>query len=520
MSEQPKQPEQPRIRRNDWRQLAPPALGAWEPSLAVSVVVPAYDAARLLPAVLAGLAEQTYPDHLLEVVVVDDGPGALALPEVRPERTRLVRVEQGWGRANACHTGALAAEGDVLHWLDADMLVERDEVEAQLRWHHLIDHAAVLGSKWFVDPAPVLAATPEEVRARVAEGRTHEWWGPEQREPHAWVEEVYGRTDDLRRAGWAALRTHTGATASVRRDTYLESGGMDTTLRLGEDIALGARLGEVGCVFVPDRDALSWHLGPTQVMGRRDQVNAFNDPFHADGSPVLRGKRFPGRTYAVPYLDVLLDVRGCTEAAPVVATVDAVLASTLHDLRVTLVGDFAALSDARTAVLDDPALATRIVHRTYLGYPRVRLLDDLPQGRPDTPFRLRLPGVRFAPDAMALERLLLHLEHTQDGLRVVALRDGTTARLVRTAAWARAVRVAAPTEDLDVVLDQVAGAEEVDGHAVGFRRSPRAAPAHYPRTGGPPVSSEVAWARTGEQLARRHGPGAGGGAGSGGDSDG
>ena len=154
--------DQPRVRRNDWGTLTVPPLGGWEPTLSVSVVIPAYRAERLLPSVLAGLAAQSYPAHLLEVVVVDDDPagpaGPLVLPEVRPERTRVVPVESGWGRANACHTGALASDGDVLHWLDSDMLVEREQVEAQLRWHHLVDHAVVLGHKWFVDPEPVLSS--------------------------------------------------------------------------------------------------------------------------------------------------------------------------------------------------------------------------------------------------------------------------------------------------------------------------------------------------------------------------
>ncbi len=494
---------QPRVRRNEWQSLDVPALGAWEPSLSVSVVIPAYDAAKLLPVVLAGLAAQSYPDHLLEVIVADDGPGILALPELRPERTRLVRVTGGWGRANACHVGALAAEGDVLHWLDADMLVERTEVEAQLRWHHLLDHAAVLGTKWFVDPAPALEAGPEEVRSRVAAGEIGSWWSAEERTPHTWVEEIYGRTDELREAGWFALRTHTGATSSVRRDTYLEAGGMDTALRRGEDIALGARLAEAGVVFVPDREALSWHLGPTHVMDRREQVNAFNDPFHADTLPVLRSKRFPGRTYAVPYLDVVLDVRGF-DAAAVVATAGAVLASTLHDLRVTLLGDFSALSDERMAVLDDPLLDTRIIHQTYVGDPRVRLLDALPEGRPDTPFRLTLPGVDLAPRPAALERLVLHLEHTHDGLRTIALDDGTTARLVRTAAYSRAVRVADPAEDLDEVLHEIAGSGELGWQEAGFGPSAEVTPQFYPRTGGRPVSSDQAWVRLDQQLATRH----------------
>ncbi|WP_148615312.1 glycosyltransferase family 2 protein [Nocardioides rubriscoriae] len=493
---------QPRVRRNEWQTLHPPALDSWTPTLAVSVVVPAYDAGRLLPSVLAGLAAQTYPAHLLEVVVVDDGPDALTLPEVRPERTRLVRVEHGWGRANACHTGAVVADGDVLHWLDADMLTERHEVEAQARWHHLLDHAVVLGDKWFVDPAPVLALNPAEVRDVAERDGLEALFAGTDREPHAWVEEIYARTDRLRLAGWNALRTHAGATASVRKDLYLESGGLDTTLRLGEDIALGARLGATGAVFVPDAEARSWHLGHTHVMARRDQVNAYNDPFLADVAPVLHTKRHPGRSYREPYLEVVLDTRG-QPAQAVTDTVDAVLASTLHDLVVTLLGDWSALHDARAAVLDEPTLPARIVHTTYAGEPRVSLVEHLPPGRPRAAFRLTLPGTAFAPRPPALEKALLHLEHTHDGLRLVDLPDGTQVRLERTAAFARARRVAAPGEDLDAVVADLAGTQRMQGPRAGFGPSARVRPRAYPRTGGPPVDANEAWVRIEKALEGR-----------------
>ncbi|MBS44359.1 MAG: glycosyl transferase family 2 [Nocardioides sp.] len=501
---------QPRVRRNGWQAVDVPAVGdpAWTPTLTVTVVVPAYRPGPLLPVVLAALAGQRYPAHLLEVVVADDDPDTRLdvddLPEVRPERTRVVRVDEvvpgGWGRAAACHAGALVADGAVLHWLDADMLPEADEVAAQARWHHVVDHAAVLGHKWFVDAAPALARTPDEIRAAVADGTVGSWFDGAERTPHTWVEEIYERTDRLREAGWFALRTHTGACASVGRDLYLDAGGMDTTLRLGEDIALGARLGEAGAVFVPDDDARSWHLGMSTVMGRRVAVNTYNDPHHADGSPVLRAKRYPGRTYAVPYLEVVLDARDHVQEQ-VAACVDAVLASSLHDLAVTLVGPWSRLTDARATVLDDALVDVRILHATYRNEPRVRLVEPgaVPD-RSDAPFRLTLPDAVAAPQVDALERLLLHLEHTHDGLRLLHLPGGSTARLERTAALSRARRLVAPDEHLDDVLDQVAGVEELSASRAGFLPSYDVAPVNYPRTGGPALSSEDAWARAGKQL--------------------
>ncbi|MDN4173230.1 glycosyltransferase family 2 protein [Nocardioides sp. SOB77] len=487
---------QPRVRRNDWSAIEVPEPGAWEPRLSVSVVVPAYRAEALLPTVLAGLAGQTYPAHLLEVVVANDGPDDLALPEVRPERTRIVRVDSGWGRANACHTGALASDGDVLHWLDADMLVEREHVEAQLRWHHVVDHAVVLGHKWFVDPAPVLAAGPDAVRSAVADGSVARCFDGQPREGHDWVEQVYARTDDLRAAGPRALRTHVGATASLHRTLYDAAGGMDTSLVLGEDIDLGHRLAEAGAVFVPDRSARSWHLGPSHVMTQREDVNAHNDPYLADRVPDLRPKRRPGRLYSVPYLEVVLDTRGQPHDA-VCTVVDAVLASTLADLSVVLLGDWDALTDDRRSPLADPLLDTRLVHASYVGDPRVRFLGSLPEGRCPAMFRMTLPDAGWAPRRPALAALLMHLERTHHGLRQVHCpggpAGGTVIRVERTAAVSRARLVAEPGEDLDDVVDQLFGSWWLEAEDAGFQPVAEVRRPRLPGTAGPALDPAEAW---------------------------
>jgi hypothetical protein len=386
----------------------------------------------------------------------------------------------------------MAADGDVVHWLDADMLVEREHVEAQLRWHHVVDYAVVLGHKLFVDPAPVLAVTPDEIRKAVSADLVASYFKDQDRERH-WVEDVYERTDDLRQAGPNALRTHVGATASLHRALYLESGGMDTELRLGEDISLGHRLAEVGAVFVPDREARSWHLGPSHVMGRVDEVTAYNDPFLSDRVPNLRGKRKPGRTYAVPYVDVILDARDQPHAA-VTTLVDALLASALPDVVVTLLGEWDKLTDERRSPLDDPQLSARIVQATYRSEPRVRMLGRLPAGQPDATFRLHLPNADWVPIRRSLADLLLHVEKTHDGLRRIRMLDASTARLERTAAFARASRLARSGEYLDVVVEEVYGATWSDADELGFVETGQVKRPPLARTGGQPLSPEDAWA--------------------------
>ena len=184
---------------------------------------------------------------------------------MRPDNTRLIRVEEGWGRANACHLGALAADGDVLHWYDADMLAHREEVEAHARWHHLVDYAVPGGHKLFVDPASLLEVDPAVVRDRVAAGEAGELFPGQEHEPHQWVEDYWAKTHDLREAGPRAQRFHIGMTGSVTKALYLDSDGFDRTLRLGEDMHLGHSLAQAGGVFV--RRPRGAQLAPRPLAG-------------------------------------------------------------------------------------------------------------------------------------------------------------------------------------------------------------------------------------------------------------
>jgi glycosyltransferase involved in cell wall biosynthesis len=495
---------QPRVRRNEWGSLLVPPLGLWQPHLNVSIVIPAYGAHRTLPYVLAGLAAQTYPSHLVEVIVVDDGARAgqqpLELPEVRPENARIVRVEEGWGRANACHLGAGLAEGDVIHWLDADLLAGREHVEAQLRWHHEIDYAVVLGNKWFVDPAPLDDASPADVREAVLADQMDKYFRSDELERHDWVERYYERYDDLRTIGPRACRMHVGATASLARDLYFDSGGMDTALKLGEDISLGYRLGEAGAVFLPDREARSWHLGRTHVMKRRAEVNDYNDCFLSDRLPELRNKRRAGRLYAVPYLEVVLDTTGLPHGS-VVATVDAILGGTLSDLMITLVGRWSDLDDARIHPLDDPLLDTRLVCASYAGDPRVHLVESLPEGRCPAMFRMTLENAEWAPTHKTVARLLHNLERTHHGLRIIRMPDGSTARIERTAAVSRAHHVIKSGEFLDDVLDELFGAWSFEAAEVGFWPCHEVHLARMQGTAGEAEDPVTAWDHTDVPLA-------------------
>ena len=97
----------------------------------VSVVIPAYNAARFLPDALDSVGAQTLPPA--EVLVIDDGStdatGALA--QSHPVGARLIRQANA-GSAAARNRGLHAATARYVAFLDADDVWEPDKLARQL----------------------------------------------------------------------------------------------------------------------------------------------------------------------------------------------------------------------------------------------------------------------------------------------------------------------------------------------------------------------------------------------------
>ena len=455
-----------RLPHNDYSSLRPPPLGEWAPHLPVSVVTPAYGDQDKLDLTLASLAAQTYPSHLLEVVVVDDGTEPpLRLPEIAPANTRIVTgASGGWGIAHAFHAGVLAAQGRIIQRLDADMVVYREHIEAQARWHHLASYLVVLGYKRFISYTTGEVSASEAYDA-VSRGSADELFDLGQSLPHDWVERAIDQTDGLRAGGHLAFRAHVGATSSLTTRLYHEAGGMDISLTLGEDTELGYRLAQTGAVFIPDNEARSWHLGFSSMMRRQDDANRFNGPFLSNRLPQpRRWRQGKARQWLVPYIDVAIDAAGASYE-DVRTSAEGALNGSLPDVQVTLTGAWSALTEERRSPLDDPQLDLRLLREAYRCEGRARLIDTLPKTSFPASFRFTCPA-GWVPEPDALQRLVEFANKHGYGLVSLAL-AGTTeltaARLERTAAFTRALRLRRATEELDDVVDETFGTHWLDG---------------------------------------------------------
>ena len=94
----------------------------------ISVVIPAYNIADLLPKCVESLASQDYPKDLLEIIVVDDGStddtGKVAdeLAD-RFENVQVLHKKNG-GSSSARNLGISVATGDYLGFVDSDDFVD------------------------------------------------------------------------------------------------------------------------------------------------------------------------------------------------------------------------------------------------------------------------------------------------------------------------------------------------------------------------------------------------------------
>ncbi|MFC4534435.1 glycosyltransferase [Sphaerisporangium dianthi] len=474
------------VRGNDYTVLDPPELGAFPPSLRVSVVVPAYNGQDKLDLVLAGLAAQTYPEALTEVLVVDNGSSPpLRLPEIRPAGTRLIVCEVP-GRANARNAGLAAATGDVVHWLDSDVVADRHEVEAHMRWHHLAPYLVVTSYLRFTT-APLPA--PEVVRSTADLGGLFE-----PAEPHEWLVDLVRRTDGLTANPGRAFSLHVGGATSVGRRLIETAGPMDEELFLGQDTEMGYRLAQAGAVFIPEPLARGFHLGPSMRMRDKQPIDRVSHALIGDRIPQYRWLRaHPARQWKVPYLEVVVEAAGYEDTR---ATVDAVLAGTVPDVSVLLTGPWETFEPERRAPLTDPRLDLALIRGHYAHEGRVRFAPTAAERV--APFRLCLPA-GWVPEEDTLAKLLdLAVDdgHGLVGVLLAESPDGlATARLERRAAFARAALVLAPPasagatgaavswpagaasgeragdaigDAIDDVVDEVYGALWVDGEKLGF----------------------------------------------------
>jgi dolichyl-phosphate beta-glucosyltransferase len=117
----------------------------------LSIVIPAYNEERRLPATLDRIAAylDRSPVPVVEILVVDDGSGdgTAALVEARGGIVRLVRNPGNRGKGYAVRNGMLAAKGDWILSTDADLSAPIEELEKLIAAARRENAVVAIGSR-------------------------------------------------------------------------------------------------------------------------------------------------------------------------------------------------------------------------------------------------------------------------------------------------------------------------------------------------------------------------------------
>ena len=432
-------PKPTRVQYNDWRQVAVPAQEAFTPTLPVSVVVPSYQTPpETLTRTLAALEGQTYPRDLFEVILADDGSDP---PLERPESTQMdikvVRQERrGFGLARARNTGARAAAGDILLFLDSDTLAEARWVEMHARWHHAVSDALTVGLRHYVAMEGIDAKT---IRSRT--GSLKELFSGRRTDP-PWIEAHLARTRDLTSKADDVFRVVGGGNFGIGRHFYWEVGGSDESFtRWGmEDIEFGYRVYTRGGLLVPIREAVTWHQG--RWAEDREAKNRLLHIQRGKAAHLIAHRQFRsgrlGRIFTVPQHVVTVVDAGHLPVHQVIETVLNILDDRVHDLVVRI----------ETRPCDDNERLARL-QEEFGPDPRVRVGTTVPalDEFPTAAFHVLLPAGVSTKNL--IHRLRVRLGHAV--AIVSALADGTTVSITRTWALHRAQRTGGCVADFGEV---------------------------------------------------------------------
>ena len=198
----------------------------------ISVVIPAYNASATLERCLTSIASSTVQP--LECLVVDDGSTDESAQIAASFGATVVATGGPYGPAHARNLGCRYAKGDILLFVDADVVLHSDAIEIfEQRFNERPELAAAIGT---YDDSPADPSLVSRFKNLM----------------HAYIH----------KSSKPGASTFWCGCGAVRRDIFFEHGGFDESYSrpMIEDIEFGVRLFQSGHSIALDSKIQCKHL--------------------------------------------------------------------------------------------------------------------------------------------------------------------------------------------------------------------------------------------------------------------
>lgn len=195
----------------------------------VSIIVAVYNRAREIGACLDSLLSLAYPESRYEIIVVDDGSRDNTADVVSGYDVKLITLSENHGQSAARNRGVEAAKGEIVAFIDSDCIAEPE---------------------WLGDLVPFF----QDPRTVLVGGYVASFYRDSMLDRYEEVKSPLNMGEEMV-VGIGAESDFYVPTCNmlVRREQYLQIGGLNEDQRVGEDVDLCWRLKEQGrrLLYVP-----------------------------------------------------------------------------------------------------------------------------------------------------------------------------------------------------------------------------------------------------------------------------
>lgn len=256
-------------------------------NLTLSIIIPVYNHPLLLENTLRYLLsneEVTQNKSRIELIIINDGSkddiGKVVSKFDYNIDLKYVSLSKNLGCSNARNVGINCSEGDVLFFLDSDIVIKKNYFSSQLRIHEKVmshdEHALVVGLLqntpiYSEDKIPCFEHVDSKTENDFRFNDNGGVWIPKRRKSRIMKETNYLKNFS-RIKDFTLPEMVVGCSFSVERKIANRIGGFETSFNGWglEDTYFGARAIGLGCFIIPSRNMPSFKIEhSTRVEGDR-----------------------------------------------------------------------------------------------------------------------------------------------------------------------------------------------------------------------------------------------------------